>query len=158
MTRFFLGLTVLAVVMLLVPGGPALADTNVYLKPIVDTVMPYVTELISAIIIVFVTWLTSWVRAKLKLSIDKTMSDRLQTGLNNAAGILIQRYGPQLANTKLDVKDERVADVINYLITTIPDVLAHFKIDSPEGLALRVEGKLGQLTATNTAVNPSPEG
>lgn len=154
-------ITAVMAVAYLVSGVSAMADasTTIGFGSLWDVIRPYLAETFAAFVAVLMAYLSNMASKYFKVSIDAQQSQRLQNAMLNAAGLLIQRYGPDIANIKLDVKNPVLAMAAQKVMDSIPDVLTHFGIETPTQVAERIQAKLGQLVIppTSAVVSDTPK-
>ena len=151
MIRLFHAARLVAVAFLLslVCLASALAgDTTVDATTFWGWLMPYVASAIGAVISFLVGWVLVLLKSKLGISIDDSMRDSLQTAATNAAGLLLNKLGNQLPGT-IDVKNQFVADAVNYVLKAAPDAINHFGL-TPDAIAQKIIALLPQVANTTT--------
>jgi hypothetical protein len=128
----------------------AYADTTVAIGDLWVGLQPYIVAAIGALITAAVGWLIMVANKKLGISIDDSMRSSLQTAATNAAGLVLNQLGNQLSGVKVDVKNQLVADAVNYVIKAAPDAVAHFGL-TPDVIAQKIVALLPQVANTTTS-------
>lgn len=142
-----LSVALAAPALLLLAAGVAYADTTVVVGDLWTGVVPYIVAAVGALISAAVGWLIVLVNKKLGISIDDSMRNSLQTAATNAAGLVLAQLGNQLSGVKVDVKNQLVADAVNYVIRAAPDAVAHFGL-TPDLIAQKIVALLPQVANT----------
>lgn len=103
----------------------------------------YIVPILGTLIAVGIGWILLILRQKFNLNIDDSLRDSLQTALDNAANLLIQKAGDSIkSKVSLSVSDPLVAAAVNYVLKAAPDALARFGL-SPTDIVTKLEAKLG---------------
>lgn len=149
-----LSVALAAPALLLFAAPGAYADTTIAVGDIWSGIVPYIVAAIGALISAAVGWLIYLVNKKLGISIDDSMRSSLQTAATNAAGLVLNKLGNQLAGTKIDVKNQYVAEAVNYVLTAAPDAIKHFGL-TPDLVAQKILALLPQVANTTTTSSQS---
>lgn len=112
---------------------------------------PYLVELIGLVITAILGYALKILRDKTGIDIDAKHRDTIQSALTNGAGLVIARAGDHMSGLKVDVKNEVIADAVNYVLRSAPDAIKHFGL-TPGDLRKRIEAKIGVLTAPQANV------
>lgn len=137
-----------------VPAGAESID----LVPAANGVLSVLAPFIIVAVPGAVGWLLPKVAKLLHVKTDAAMADRLDRGLEHAIAFGVQKSSEAIAahGLTVDVKNATVAHAIEYAFATIPAVLKHFGITSPEQLVDRILARFGQHPAVAAA--PAPAG
>lgn len=146
----FLSVASAAPTILLLVATSAYADTTIAIGDIWSGIVPYIVAAIGALISAAVGWLIYLVNKKLGISIDDSMRNSLQTAATNAAGLVLNKLGNQIAGAKIDVKNQYVAEAVNYVLTAAPDAIKHFGL-TPDLVAQKILALLPQVANTTAA-------
>jgi hypothetical protein len=133
-----------APVLLLLAIGSASADTSIAAGDVWSAIQTYIAAAVGALISAGVGWLIVLLNRKLGLSIDDSMRSSLQTAATNAAGLVLNQFGNRLSGVKIDVKNELIADAVNYVLQAAPDAVAHFGL-TPDLIAQKILALLPQV-------------
>lgn len=118
---------------------------------------PVIEELAYMVIAALVAWVAAWLRTKFKLEVEANHRAAVQTALQNAAGLLINRAGSAAGAVKIDAGSPAINEAVTYVLTSVPDALAYFGV-TPDEIRKKVEAKLGiQAAAAEIANVPDPE-
>lgn len=110
--------------------------------PIVTTIL--VTVAIPALIGLAVKWF-----AKLGVDIDAKHRDALQTALQNAAALILARFGGGIAPPAATIPQE----AISYVQRAAPGALKHFGMEgNTAAIAEKIRAKLPQVAAHKPGV------
>ncbi|WP_046869346.1 hypothetical protein [Microvirga massiliensis] len=133
---------------LLAPTAAFAQDTTVDVGSIFGALQPLLTEMITVLIAIALTWLWNLLRCKFGLEIEAKHREALQTSLTNAAGLIVARAGTAATGLRLDVRSVLLAEAVEYVLKAAPDALKHFDL-TPESIREKLEAKIGVLAATN---------
>ena len=135
-------------VFLVLPVLAWAADSTVSLGPWVEMAQPYVVQIVSYGIALFVAWLAELTRRKLNLSIDASHRDAFRAALTNAAALLVAKGGASLAGKSVDLRSPVIADAVRYVQGAAPAAIAHLgkTVDlSSAAIAEKVLAKVPQI-------------
>ena len=113
----------------------------------------YINSAIGAAISALVGWALYLLQSKLKVSIDDSMRDALQTWLQRQASSLVADGLVKVSGLQVNVASSTLASVANMAIKEIPDAVAHFGL-TPDKLAEMIKDKLPHVPAVAAAVTP----
>lgn len=129
-------------------AAPALAlaqtvdpSTSVPASGLFDILQPYVVDILGVVITAAVAWGCTWLRQIFGLTVDKAHRDALETGLANAAGLIVNKAGAKLSGKSIPVGSGLLADGIVYVMEHVPEAIAYFGL-SPDAIARKVLAKL----------------
>ena len=131
-------------------------DTTVSIGDLWTGVVPYITAAIGAVITFLTGWVLMLIKTKLGLSIDDSMRASLQTAATNAAGLVLGKLGNNLQGVKVDLRNEFIADAVNYVIKAAPDAIAHFGL-TPDMIAQKILALLPQVANTTVTATTAPK-
>jgi len=117
------------------------ADGAVPATEVLDVVRPYLVEIASALIVAFVAWLASWLRATFKLELDARHREALHSALANGAALVMQQLDKAAAGTSIPVGNASVAKGVEYVLTYSPEAAAYFGL-TPEAIGEMIRAKL----------------
>jgi hypothetical protein len=110
------------------------------LAPAVNSALSFLTPFILVAVPTVIGWLVPKLGKLLHVKIDAAVADQLDRGIEHAIAFGVQHTSKDIAahGLTVDVKNATIAAAIRYAFATIPAVLAHFGITSPEQLVDRV--------------------
>jgi hypothetical protein len=142
---------ILAIALLIALTAAAGAQTEGH--PVVDNLMnqllPYIVSGIGLLITTIVGLAVAWLKAKWNIEISQAQSDKVTRALTNAAGGLIQKYGPDAA-MKFDAAHPAVALAANDVVARAGSAMKALGID-PQTVAQRVLEKVPQILPVDSA-------
>jgi hypothetical protein len=135
-------------------AAPALAqDGAIDVGGIFGAWRPYVVGLVSIAALAIVGYLAELLRRQFNLSIEAKHREALQTAVQNAAGLALNKLGNSLEGKKVDIGSPAIAEAINYAAKAAPDALKKFGL-GPEDLRDKIVAKIPQIA--NTSAPPAP--
>lgn len=153
----------LAVAFLLLPAA-ALAQADAH--PIVDNLMaqlvPYIVTATGLIITTISGLAVAWLKQKWNIDISEAQAAKVTRALTNAAGGLIQKYGPEAA-MKLDASHPAVALAAEDVLARAGSAMKALGIN-PASVEKRVLEQIPQVLPVDSApvaiavAPPGPEG
>lgn len=142
--RSFIAHTVAIVVFLIIAVFAVhafAADDAVPALSLLDAVRPYVVEIAGALILAFVTWLSSWLRATFKVSLDAAHRAALHSALENGARLVLEKLDTAVAGRNVPAGHPLVAIGVEYALKYSPDAVAYFGL-TPERVGELLRAKL----------------
>lgn len=115
------------------PGGPATS--------LLEPIRPYLVEIMGALVLAFVTWLSSWLRATFKVSLDEAHRAALHSALENGAKLALEKLNTAVAGRKVPVGHPLIETGVEYVLTYSPDAVAYFGL-TPQRLGEMLRAKL----------------
>lgn len=141
-TFYAFAMTVIAIIFLVWLVLPAsAAERAIPALSLLDAVRPYLVEIGSVLILAFVTWLSSWLRATFKVSMDEAHRAALHSALENGARLAVEKLDAAISGKTIPVGYPLIATGVEYVLTYSPDAVAHFGL-TPERVADMIRAKL----------------
>lgn len=135
-------------------------DQTIHIGGLWDSVfLPIVAPIIGTLAMVVVGWLAALASKLFGLKIEGQHRDALQTAIENAAGLALQKFGPAIRGASIRVNNPAITAAADYIIDAVPDALRYFGIlpkadattaqmaDARAVLAEKVIAKVGVLSA-----------
>lgn len=112
--------------------------------PVVDGIMaqlvPYIVAGVGLIITTLAGLVTAWLKAKWNIEISEVQAQKVTRALTNAAGGLIQKYGPEAA-MKFDAAHPAVGAAAEDVLSRVGSAMKALGI-SPESVERRILEKI----------------
>ncbi len=121
-------------------GNAFAADATVPAASLLEKVRPYLVEIASALVLAFVTWLSTWLRATFKVSLDEAHRRALHSALENGARLAIDKLESTASGLTVPVGHPIVAQGVEYVLKYSPDAVAYFGL-TPERLGEMIRAK-----------------
>jgi hypothetical protein len=109
-----------------------------------DVIRPYVVDLISALLTVFISAVLLVLKQKLGLDVDAKERDALHSAAMSGALQAVAKLDGPLGDVAINVGNPMVASGVEWAMKAAPDAIKHFGM-SPDDVAALVQAKLGQL-------------
>lgn len=134
-------LIVLCAAMVLVTSAALAQDTSVPVEDVFAPFRPYVAEIVSVLVVVFMGWLTTWLRSLFKVNLDEKHRAALHSALENGARLALEKLDASLKGKKVDVGTQLVKTGLDYVLKYSPDAINYFGL-SPEKVREMLLAKL----------------
>lgn len=133
------------------------ADGVIHLSEVFAVFRPYVTELAALLVAGLVAWLSRKASAVLGLTIEKRHRDALQSALNSAAALVIDRAGDALTGRTFGAGHPAMVHGVEYVLRSVPDAAAFFGLTDKD-IGRLIEPKLAGVPRAliGEAVAPLP--
>lgn len=117
------------------------AEGSLPATSLLEPIRPYLVEVFGALILAFVTWLSSWLRATFKVSLDEAHRAALHSALENGARLALERLDEAAASTTIETGSPLIATGVEYVFKYSPDAVAYFGL-TPERVGELLRAKL----------------
>lgn len=128
-------------------------DTFVDLGPVVRAWTEALMAAIGSIVAAAIGWLVVIAKNKFNIDIEARHREALQTALTNGAGLLIEKAPDLAEGIRINVRNEKLAGGIEYVLRSAPDALKYFGLLDPSDIAEKLVAKAKVIAATGT---PTP--
>ncbi|MEP9372601.1 hypothetical protein [Mesorhizobium sp. KR1-2] len=123
-------------------AGPAFAaDGALPATSLLEPIRAYLVEIGGVLIVAFVGWLSSWLRATFKLELDARHRDALHSALTNGAALVLKKLDTAAAGKSIPIGNAIVGTGIEYVLTYSPDAVAYFGL-TPERVGELLRARL----------------
>lgn len=148
--RVILALFVLAL------AGPALAQEikpgTVSLGPIYAAAVPYLMQIVSALVGLAIAWIAARVHRWTGVKIEAEHRAALQSALSNGAASALARFQPTASGLRVNVGSNAAAYAIAYVERSVPDAVGRFNL-GPDRLRELLEPHFARVAAR---IEPPP--
>lgn len=131
-------------------------DTAVHVGYLWPTLQPFVVELIGTILTGLFTWLSIRIHKWIGVQIDEKHMRALHSAAMTGLNLALTKAGTAASALTINTRSATVAEAANWMISSVPDALAHFGLSDPskaDKLLDFVSGKLGAIeSSANVAV------
>lgn len=105
------------------------------------TLYTYVIGLLSIALLTVATWAVSKLGTKFNLDNNEALRNLIEDAIHAAINFAIQKLHEQGKRFTIETEKESLAMIVNYVINSIPEALAHFGI-TPERVEEMVKARL----------------
>jgi hypothetical protein len=111
---------------------------TISLIPLWNEATPWLFDLMMLVVSVGGSIITYAIKKKTGLDFDALNRGSLHSALETGARAVLARAGTSIGDKTIDVGSKEVAAVINWVVASVPDALAHFNLD-PDKTAAKLQ-------------------
>src|ERR1700744_4464132 len=119
--------------------------------PIIETLRPIISDAVTAIVGVAVTFGVALLKRWTGASLQSTCVDSLRQAAQTEAGILVAEAADNLSSRSITVGSPAIAAAAARIAAAMPEAVRAVG-KTPEDLGRRVAGEIGKLQARPTAI------
>jgi len=128
-------------------------STSVSLQPFVDSLAPYVTTVVVAVVGGGVTFAVKTFHRWVGTKVDEAQMDAIRKAAQTEAGVMVAQAEDNLAHRSISVSDPAVISAAARIGVALPGIIKAMGI-TPDGLGRIVAGEIGKLQAQTPAPAP----
>jgi hypothetical protein len=129
------------------------AATTISWAELLNPWMPSIMAAVAALIIAFVTLLTSLFKKWTGIAIEDSNRAAIQASLTNAAGKAIMILADQIKDARLNAQHPAIKQAVEYVNQSAAGAVKAFDL-KPEQIAEKIIAKIGILTAPDPTSAP----
>lgn len=140
----YLMIALFAAIVVAIFSAAALAqepDTTVGLGGFFAGIQPYIVELVAILIAALTTWIAALVKKYTGITVEASHREAFQTALQNGVNYGLSKVSGKTETWSVDVKNEVLAEGLEYVLESVPDALKFFNL-TPDEIRKKLEAKL----------------